>query len=75
MAIDLNTASLSELSEIEGLGPERAQIIVGYREENGGFESLDEVKELPGFSEDTIEFLRVRGVTAGATAGIEEELI
>lgn len=75
MTIDINTASVTELAEIEGLGEERAQAIVDYRDETGGFESLDELKDLPGFSEDTVAMLRERGATVAAPAGIEDEIL
>lgn len=75
MAIDINTAEVSELAAIEELGQERAQLIVEYRDEIGSFDSLEELKDLPGFSEDTVEMLRDRGVVVGSPAGSGEELM
>jgi competence protein ComEA len=66
--IDLNTADVSELSSIEGLGYERAQDIIDYREDNGGFETLDELLEVPGMTEELVELLRERGVAVGEHA-------
>jgi competence protein ComEA len=66
--IDLNTADVSELSVIEGLGYERAQDIVDYRDDNGGFETLDELLEVPGITEEMVELLRDSGVMVGEHA-------
>jgi len=56
--IDINTAEINELQEISGVGPAKAQAIVDYREENGAFESIDELNEISGFGEKTVEKLR-----------------
>lgn len=47
--IDLNTADQDTLDDVEGLrghGPE----IVRYRDERGGFTSLDQLEEVPGLT-------------------------
>ncbi|GMA09469.1 putative competence protein [Tetragenococcus halophilus subsp. flandriensis] len=56
--IDINAADINELQEISGVGPAKAQAIVDYREENGAFESVDELNEISGFGEKTVEKLR-----------------
>jgi competence protein ComEA len=53
--INLNTASKDELMQIEGLDEERAGRIIQYREENGGFESIEEIGKIPGFEEVLVE--------------------
>jgi competence protein ComEA len=50
--IDLNTASRDELLAVPGINPVRADAIIRYREEHGGFRSVDDLKNLPGFEED-----------------------
>ncbi|GEQ49343.1 helix-hairpin-helix domain-containing protein [Tetragenococcus koreensis] len=56
--IDINAADLTELQELSGIGPAKAQDIIDYREENGPFETVDELNEVSGFGEKTVEKLR-----------------
>ncbi|WP_270407895.1 ComEA family DNA-binding protein [Brachybacterium paraconglomeratum] len=58
--IDLNTASAAELDELPGVGPAIAQRIVDHREQNGPFESVDQLKEVSGIGPATLEKMRDR---------------
>jgi competence protein ComEA len=46
--IDLNTASMTELMTLPGIGETRARSIVIDRERNGPFRSVDEVTRISG---------------------------
>ena len=56
--IDLNTASVSQLETLPGIGPVRAQAIVDYRETNGLFEAIEDVINVRGIGNATYESIR-----------------
>lgn len=49
--LSLNKASVAELDRLSGVGPALAQAIVDYREQNGGFKNIEELKLVPGIGE------------------------
>ncbi|WP_316631638.1 helix-hairpin-helix domain-containing protein [uncultured Ruminococcus sp.] len=49
--ININTASVDELSALPGLSKKQAQRIVDYREQNGDFESIEDVMNIKGIGE------------------------
>lgn len=57
-AVNLNTATQSELESVKGLGPAKAKAIIAYRESKGGFKSLEELDQVKGFGKASIEKLR-----------------
>lgn len=50
--IDINSAPLAELQCLPGIGQVKAQNIILYRETQGVFSSLEQLKEVPGISEE-----------------------
>ncbi|MCE4956169.1 helix-hairpin-helix domain-containing protein [Macrococcoides caseolyticum] len=56
--ININTADVKALEEIPGIGPKKAQDILQYREQNNGFKSIDEIKEIKGIGDKTFEGLK-----------------
>ena len=56
--ISLATATVAQLDTLDGIGPTLAQRIVDYREEHGGFRSIDELKQVDGIGEKRFESLR-----------------
>lgn len=46
--VDLNTATLTELDTLPGVGPVTAQSIVDWRTEHGRFDSVDQLREIDG---------------------------
>ena len=60
--VNLNTATIEQLDALEGIGPATAQSILDYREEHGGFGSVEELGQIPGIGEKRLATLR-EGVT------------
>jgi competence protein ComEA len=56
--IDLSTATAEQLDELDGIGPGMAGAILEYREEHGGFGSVEELGQVPGIGEKRLAALR-----------------
>lgn len=72
-AVNINTATAEELDAVKTISPAKAKAIVDYRNQNGPFKSLDELKKVKGFGEKSVakvsSELTVSGPsTAAATA-------
>ena len=46
--INLNTATKAELLSLSGIGESRAEAIIAYRETNGGFRKIEDLKKWTG---------------------------
>ncbi|KQP54756.1 helix-hairpin-helix domain-containing protein [Agreia sp. Leaf283] len=57
-AVDLNTADAAALETLPRIGPETAKKIIDYRDEHGPFTSLDQLLEVPGIGQKTLDGLR-----------------
>jgi competence protein ComEA len=56
--LNLNTATLEQLDTLSGIGPLTAQKILDFREERGGFGSIEELGEIPGIGDKRLASLR-----------------
>lgn len=56
--IRINTATLAELEQLNGIGPSKAEAIIRYREEHGPFRTLEEIAQVPGIGDKTLEKFR-----------------
>lgn len=56
--ININTADISKLKEIPGIGDIKANSIIMYRESNGNFKSIEELKNIEGIGEKTFEKIK-----------------
>ena len=53
--VNLNTADSQELQTLPGIGETRAEAIIAYREETGGFGSIEEIQNVSGIKGKTFE--------------------
>jgi competence protein ComEA len=57
-AVNLNTATHDELVALPGIGPAKAQAILDYRAQHGGFKSAEELKDVKGIGAKRYEKLK-----------------
>lgn len=56
--INLNTADAAALQTLSGIGEAKAEAILAYREEHGGFSSIEEIMNVPGIKESTFSNIK-----------------
>ena len=57
-AINLNSASVDQLEKLPGVGPKMAELIVEYRQKNGGFKKIEDLMNVKGIGEK--KFLKLK---------------
>ena len=56
--ININSASVSELLNLSGIGEAKAQAIIEYRNTNGNFNSIEDLKKVNGIGESVFEKIK-----------------
>ncbi|MEJ6400762.1 helix-hairpin-helix domain-containing protein [Nicoliella lavandulae] len=56
--ININTADKSQLQTINGIGEKKADNIINYRQQSGGFKSIDDVKNTDGIGDKMFENIK-----------------
>jgi competence protein ComEA len=56
--VDINTASAVDLQKIKGVGSAKAKAIVEYRQKNGSFKNIDELKKVKGIGDKNFEAIK-----------------
>ena len=56
--ININKASQTELETLPGIGPSLALKIISYREENGAFLSIEDIKNISGIGDSKFENIK-----------------
>ncbi len=49
--VNINLADKTELMTITGVGEAKAEKIIDYREQNGGFKAIEDIMNIPGIKE------------------------
>ncbi|WP_346904082.1 ComEA family DNA-binding protein, partial [Faecalicatena contorta] len=61
--ININTAAKEELKTLPGIGDAKADSIISYREANGGFQTVEELKQVEGIKEGVFNKIKDRVVS------------
>ena len=56
--VNINLATSEELQTLTGIGPSKAEAIIAYREEQGPFTKIEDLLEVTGIGEKSLEKLR-----------------
>ncbi len=56
--VNINTAKQTELETLSGIGPSTALKIINYRNENGEFKQIEDIKNVPGIGESKFENIK-----------------
>ena len=56
--VNLNKADEVALMTLPGVGPAKAQAIIAYRDESGGFQTIEDIKKVSGIGEKSFERLK-----------------
>ncbi|WP_174879223.1 helix-hairpin-helix domain-containing protein [Metabacillus niabensis] len=56
--ININLATLEELQTLPGIGPSKASSIIAYREENGPFSKIEDLLEVSGIGEKSLDKIK-----------------
>ena len=56
--ININKATATELTSVPGIGQSTAQKIIAYREENGKFQAIEDVKKVSGIGDSKFESMK-----------------
>jgi competence protein ComEA len=67
-AVNINTANKDELDAVKGIGPVKAQAIIDYRQKNGQFKSVDDLKNVKGFGDKSVAKIKDDLSVSGASS-------
>lgn len=56
--VNINMATVKELSALPGIGKKKAEAIIAYRNENGKFTAVDDLRKVEGIGKKTVEKIR-----------------
>lgn len=71
--VNINTAGISELDSLSGIGPAKAQAIIDHREENGLFSSTADIVNVTGIGQATYQEIKDDITIGGVSNGNEDD--
>lgn len=66
--VNINTATVEELSQLKGIGEAKAKAIVEYREANGSFAKVEDLVLVKGIGQEILRTLQADLVIEGETS-------
>ena len=70
--VNVNTASLEELQLLPGIGESRARAVIAERKRRGGFKRVDDLREVKGIGETSLDQMRPYVTVQGKTTARRE---
>ena len=67
-AVNINTAGIEELKTLPYIGPAKAQAIIDYRNANGPFKQIEDLKKVKGIGDGILNKVRGEVTVSGATS-------
>ncbi|MBN2417807.1 MAG: helix-hairpin-helix domain-containing protein [Deltaproteobacteria bacterium] len=58
MKVDLNKATLQELTQLKGIGEKFAERIIEYREQNGKFQKIEDLMKVKGIGQKKFDAIK-----------------
>lgn len=72
-ALELNSATFEQLSQVENIGRKLARNIIDYREKIGGFSTIRQLLDVPAIDADTYNLIKNKLYVEGERTRFEEE--
>jgi competence ComEA-like helix-hairpin-helix protein len=70
--IDLNHASVAELTSLPGIGEKRAEAILAFRDSHGGFQSVTQLLRIKGIGRAMLRKLRLLVTVSSELVGAKD---
>jgi len=67
-AVNINTATSTELQTLKGIGPKKAKAIINYRNKNGKFKSLKDLENVKGIGPEIVKKVKRDASVSGRTS-------
>jgi competence protein ComEA len=65
-AVNLNTATQSELESVKGIGPAKAKSIIDHRQKNGPFKTVESLSDVKGFGKASVDKVKDQLAVSGS---------